>query len=369
MGMTYTGSGVDYGAMDPFKRMAQKAGRETARNVKRLGFSEMEWSRGESCYLMVDHNGGRCFAQVHEGLGTKNLIAEAMYETNPYGGYYHLIAQDTVAMGVNDMITLGAAPATITMHLAVGSNEWFSHKERVTDLVEGWRDACHMAHCTWSGGETPTLKGIIALHTMELSCSVFGVADHDDILGPGLIQHGDAIILLPSSGVHANGITLARDIAAKLPTGYWTYLSDNGQCFGNALLTPTTIYVSVMEKLLRTDIDLHYSVNITGHGWRKLMRASDPFAYVIEKIPDPQPVFQFISQMGEVVPKEMYGNFNMGAGFALYVREQHAELTLAVCERHGIRALHAGNIERSGKRTVVIRPLGIEYGDETLAIR
>ncbi len=118
--MTYSGVGVDYDAMDPFKRMAQLAARETAGNITRLNdgeFREFEASRGESAYLIEAAKS--YLAHVEEGLGTKNLVADAMYQLTGKS-YYDQIAQDCVAMIVNDMITVGALPLSVAMHLAVG---------------------------------------------------------------------------------------------------------------------------------------------------------------------------------------------------------------------------------------------------------
>ena len=155
--MTYAGSGVDYGALDPFKRRAQLAGRSTADVIRRLGVSEVEMSRGESAYLIETPES--YLAHVEEGLGTKNLVADAMYRLVPARSYYDHIAQDTVAMIVNDMVTLGALPLAVAMHLGVGSSDWFNDERRTGDLVDGWRKACQLARCAWGGGETPTLSG------------------------------------------------------------------------------------------------------------------------------------------------------------------------------------------------------------------
>ena len=142
--MTYVGVGVNYDAMDPFKRAAQKAGRETAHNIRRLNngeFQEVEASRGESAYLIEAAKS--YFAHVEEGLGTKNLVADAMYHLTGKS-YYDHIAHDTVAMIVNDMITLGALPLSTAMHLAVGDSNWFADENRSRDLIAGWKKACNM---------------------------------------------------------------------------------------------------------------------------------------------------------------------------------------------------------------------------------
>ena len=364
--MTYAGVGVDYEAMDPFKRLAQMSARQTAQTILRLGFSEVEMSRGESAYL-VDA-GDYYIAHVEEGLGTKNLVADVMYRLTGKT-YYDHIAQCTVAMIVNDMITLGALPLSVAMHLAVGSSEWFNDEKRCFDLIEGWKKACELARCTWGGGETPTLKEIVYPETVVLSGSAVGVVKPKTRLISGTnIRHGDAIVLLGSSGIHANGLTLAREIAKKLPEGYLTRLRD-GRFYGEALLDPTVIYVPVVEDCFNEGVDLHYAVNITGHGWRKLMRAPQPFTYLIENIPDPHPVFSFIKEQGPVDEKEAYGTLNMGAGFALYVSERDVEKILNIAPRFGISALRAGRIESSPEKRVVIQPLGLEYLGSTLGIR
>jgi phosphoribosylformylglycinamidine cyclo-ligase len=364
--MTYAGVGVDYEAMDPFKRLAQRAGRETAKNILRLGFSEVEMSRGESAYLM--DAGDHYVAHVEEGLGTKNLVADAMYRLTGES-YYDRIAQCTVAMIVNDMITLGALPLSVAMHLAVGVSSWFSDENRCNDLIDGWKKACDLARCTWGGGETPTLKDIVHPDTAVLSGSAVGVVKPKSRLIHAVnIQHGDAIVIIRSSGIHANGLTLAREIAGKLPNGYLTKLGD-GRLYGEALLDPTMIYVPLVEDCFHEGVDIHYAVNITGHGWRKLMRATQPFAYVIDHIPVPHPVFSFIQERGPVDDKEVYANLNMGAGFALYVRESDVRKVLAIAHSLGMSASRAGAIESSKVKRVIIHPLGLEYLGSTLGVR
>jgi phosphoribosylformylglycinamidine cyclo-ligase len=364
--MTYAGSGVDYGALDPFKRRAQLAGRSTADLIRRLGVSEVETSRGESAYLIETSDS--YLAHVEEGLGTKNLVADAMYRLVPTRSYYDHIAQDTVAMIVNDMITLGALPLAAAMHLGVGSSDWFSDERRTADLVDGWRQACQLARCAWGGGETPTLSGIVETSTVVLAGSAIGMVRPKGRLIRANIQHGDAIVLFESSGIHANGLTLARAIAERAPNGYLTPLSD-GRPYGDALLDPTHIYVGVIEDCVNSGVDVHYAVNITGHGWRKLMRAPDPFAYVVEAVPPPQPVFDFMQSVGCVDDTEAYGNLNMGAGFAIYVPEKDVPAVIEIAKTFPFSAFHAGHVEKSGAKRVVIAPRGLEYSAATLGVR
>lgn len=381
--MTYAGVGVDYDAMDPFKRMAQEAGRETAALIRRLHdgeFREFEASRGESAYLIEAAHS--YLAHVEEGLGTKNLVADAMQRLTGRSFYGHL-AQDTVAMIVNDMITVGALPLSVAMHLAVGDSAWFNDERRCRDLIEGWKRACVLAGCVWGGGETPTLKGVVVPETVVLSGSAMGlVKPKDRLISAENIRHGDAIILVESSGIHANGLTLARTIAEKLPEGYLTMLA-NGRSYGETLLDPTHVYVALIEECLNRGVRIHYAVNITGHGWRKLMRAPQPFRYVIETLPTQQLIFEFIQVHGPVSDEEAYGNLNMGAGFALYVPEEDVQTVADVAHSafdrflpggffqvaHRFDVLHAGHIEHSGEKELIIKPKGLTFTGRTLAVR
>ena len=164
--LTYAESGVNYDALDPFKRACQVAAASTAGNIARLGLTEVTASRGESAYLMEGPD--YYLAHVEEGLGTKNLVADAMQQlTGEY--YYDRIAQDTVAATVNDIITLGALPLSVAMHAGVGDSSWFQDKQRAAGLVAGWKRACDMARCVWGGGETPGLSGLRQRHKSKCS--------------------------------------------------------------------------------------------------------------------------------------------------------------------------------------------------------
>lgn len=367
--MTYSGAGVDYKILDHFKRMAQRAARETKENLKRFSFSEAEFSRGESAYLIETLDSYA--AHVEEGLGTKNLIADEMYRISGKSYYGH-IAQDSVAMIVNDMITLGALPISVAMHLAVSDSGWFNEKNKCRDFIQGWKKACILSRSSWGGGETAVLKGIIIPESAIISGSAIGIIKPKKRLIRANIKHGDAIILIESSGIHANGITLVRSIADKLPNGYLTKLPQ-GQTLGETLLDPTYIYVPLMEECLNRGINIHYAVNITGHGWRKLMRALEPFAYIIEYLPKQLPIFDFLQTHGPVDDMEAYGNFNMGAGFALYVSEKEVKKVFDALESlerpNRFGAIYAGHIEKSSEKKVIIRPKGLEYSSRTLGIR
>ncbi len=371
-------SGVDYDAMDPFKKACQLAALKTSDFPQRFGIEEVAESRGESAYVMRMPNGSY-LAHVEEGLGTKNKVAEALDELKKKGAvvskqqrnlnYWSAIAQDTVAMIVNDLVTVGALPVSVAMHLAVGSGDWFADEMRTGEIIAGWRHACMMAQCAWGGGETPTLSGIICPGTVLLSGSATGyINDPDNLISHRNIRDGDQIVIIRSSGIHANGLSAARKVAGQLPDGYLTELPD-GRLYGEALLTPTDIYVGLVEKLQTAGVAIHYAVNVTGHGWRKLMRAPEKFRYVITCIPASHPEFDLIQNINGANAKDMFATFNMGAGFALYVAEKDADAVKSIATRLGYTTVYAGHIEASDRRSVEILPMKIAYDESDLDIR
>jgi phosphoribosylformylglycinamidine cyclo-ligase len=364
--ITYASTGVDYDAMDPIKRRAQLKARETAANLLSLGYKEIEASRGESAYVWEESDKFGAF--VVEGLGTKNIIADAMRSIT--GKTYHEeIAQDDVAMIVNDIIVVGARPIVVNAYFAAGDSEWFSDEEKMEDLTEGFKNACNQAGAVWGGGESPTLTQIIAAGTADLAgASVGEIKPKDRLVLGDKLRSGDAILLLESSGMHSNGSSLVRKIADKLPDGYATLLSD-GKMFGEAALVPTHIYVQAIQDLFEAGIDIHYMVNITGHGWRKLMRAEKNLSYVIDEVPEPQPIFSFIQEHSGNDDKEMYGNFNMGAGFAVFIPQEDVENARKIIkEKRGLNSWQAGHVEE-GPRQVVIKPKDIVFEGKTLGVR
>ncbi len=365
--ITYASTGVNYDAMDPLKRLAQLRAGETSKNLERFGMREVEASRGESAFVW--DQGDSYGTKVIEGLGTKNLVAD---EVRKFTGktHYDAIAQDTVATIVNDITVVGAQPLVVDAHWATGSSDWFLDEVRVKDLIEGWVNACNMAGATWGGGETPTLIGIINPNTIELSGSAVGIVKPKErlTLKDDKLTEGDAILLVESSGIHANGLTLARIIASKLPKGYETKLPD-GKTYGESLLIPAHIYAPLIRDLFEAGIDIHYMVNITGHGWRKLMRAQRDFTYVIDNILSPQPVFRLIQEQSGNDNLEMYGNFNMGAGFAVFMPQKDVDLAQKIArDNHNLNTLNAGHVAK-GEKQVLIGPKNIFYKANTLGVR
>lgn len=425
MKMTVYGeSGVDYDLMDKFKIEAQETGRKTSGNLEYFNMAEVEESRGESAYL-IDRfpEYDEYLAHVNESLGTKSLVADAMYELNGAKRYYKNITKCAVAMIVNDIITPGAMPISISMNLAVGDSDWFKDEVRWQAIIDGWKEACDISGCSYGGGETAVLKnivfsklepqnsakrflknflgnGLFKTSPFVLSGSAIGIIKpRENILIGSKLRDGDAIILVESSGVQANGITLVRKMVEKrdsilkkighflfpnniklfgLPHSYETVM-DNGRIFGEALLDPTIIYAPLIRECFNREVVLHYASHITGHGWRKIMRAKQKFCYVIGKIPGIQgTIFEFLLEQLQrqnnleyhAALREAYAIFNMGAGFAIYAPEKEAVKIIQIAESFKMKAFYAGYIEKSEKeKKVIIEPLNMVFKEQDLKIR
>jgi phosphoribosylformylglycinamidine cyclo-ligase len=366
MSLSYESSGVRYGPLDAFKRACQKAALTTTDLLAGHGFKEPSTVRGESAYLI--EAGDHFLAHVEEGLGTKNLVADAV-QAESGRCFYRAIGIDTVATIANDLVTCGALPIAVAMHAAVGSAEWFADENRAEELVKGFAEGCRAAGAVWGGGETPALRGLVEPGAVILAGSAVGRISPKSLRIVGDVRDGDSILFLASSGVQTNGLTLCRKIAESLPERYSTRMGD-GMTLGEALLAPSTLYVAFVRECQRRGVRLNYAAHVTGHGWRKLMRLEEPFVYEITS-PRPIPeIFSFLMKSGPVAPREAYATFNMGIGFAVYVAPGAAGAAVEAARASGYDAWVAGRVRRDGNRKAVSIPsLGLEFEGDTLQVR
>jgi phosphoribosylformylglycinamidine cyclo-ligase len=221
---------------------------------------------------------------------------------------------------------------------------------------------------SWGGGETPGLVGVVNPNTIDLAASCTGVVsprEHLTLLDR--MTAGDAIVLLAASGIHANGVSLARKLAADSKDGYSAKLSD-GRLYGDALLDPTPLYSPMTEALYAAGVVPHYCANVTGHGWRKIMRHPGAFTYRFHMIPPVPPVLTYIQREAGMSDAQAYGTFNMGAGFALMVAAGDVAKTIAAARSVGIEAWEAGRVE-AGPKQVIIEPLKVTFAATDLDLR
>jgi phosphoribosylformylglycinamidine cyclo-ligase len=363
--ITYSESGVNYEELDPAKKLALSAAKSTGKNLANFGFPEIEGTRGEAAFVW--EQGKILMAAVTESLGTKNLVADEMRKITGRT-YYDVIGYDAVASILNDLTSVGAKPLVVHAFWAVGESAWFNDIERARDLVSGWQAACNDAEATWGGGETPSYNNIVIKETIGLGGSSVGIIKNKKrLLLDENLKIGDRILLLKSSGINANGLSLARAVAKKLDKGYATKLSD-GTLYGEAILQKTHIYAKLIQDLLDENINIHYISNITGHGMRKIMRARQKFSYVIEKIFDPQELFLFIQKNAGMTDEEIYGTYNMGQDYAIFIPKKDMEKALKIVKKNKFEGIDAGYIEK-GEKQVIIKPKKLIYSGETLDLR
>ncbi|HEY1449796.1 MAG TPA: AIR synthase related protein [Solirubrobacteraceae bacterium] len=361
---SYRDAGVDYDALDAGKRLAMAKALSTSSLLDARGGRALDASRGEPAFVFeLD---GRSFAFVVEGLGTKSIIARQVLERqgiNRFGD----VAYDTVAAILNDLCCVGALPLVVNAYFATGASEWYAEAERSAALLEGWRRACDDAGCAWGGGESPSLPGLLDERDIELAGAAVGVlpAGRAPILGQDLAP-GDEIVLVSSSGLHANGASLARLVAERLPDGYATALAD-GTTFGEALLAPSLMYSPLVAAVLQEKLPLSYVSHVTGHGLLKLMRPSRALTYRIERLPPTPPVLAFLVEHAGLAPHAAYSTFNMGSGFALYCAAGAGERLVELAHQHGLSALLAGHVEE-GPRRVIVEPVDVCFEDDELEL-
>ncbi len=363
--ITYSQVGDNYDTKDPVKKLAQSAARATGGNLKKHGYEEIADTRGESAYVWSQ--GNVLMASVVEGLGTKNLVADGMRKITGKT-YYDVIAHDTVATIINDLVTVGATPLVIHAYWAIEDNTWLQDEERIRDFIFGWKSACDIAGVSWGGGETPTLKGIVVPETVDLGGSAIGIIKNKkNLITDRKLEQGDRILLLKSNGINANGLSLARAVANKLPKGYAEKLVD-GSMYGEAILKKSNIYAKLMRDLFAQNIDIHYISNITGHGLRKIMRARQQFTYVLEKIIEPQELFLFIKKHAGLSDYDMYETYNMGMDYAIFIAEKDVKKAQEIVRKNGFESINAGYVEK-GERQVIIQPKKLVFKGETLNLR
>ncbi|MEA2147980.1 MAG: phosphoribosylformylglycinamidine cyclo-ligase [Solirubrobacteraceae bacterium] len=358
----YSSAGVDYEALDAGKRDALRLALGTSSLLQAHGAMPRDESRGEPAFVF--ELSGRAYGFVLEGLGTKSVIARQVHDELGYNAF-HDVAYDTVAAIVNDLICVGALPMVVNAYFATGASEWYARRDRHEALLTGWREACVDAGATWGGGESPSLPGLVAGDDIELAGAAIGaVPEHRrPVLGDDL-EPGDDIVFVASSGLHANGSSLARKVASELPQGYGTTLP-SGRAFGEALLDRSLIYAPLVRALLQSSTEIHYLSHITGHGMLKLMRPRRALGYEITRLPEVPEVLAFLVAHTAMSPSAAYSTFNMGAGFAVYCPSGQGAEVVALAEREGLSAHVAGTVT-DGPRRVVLSEIDVVFESDDM---
>jgi len=311
--LTYAASGVDIEASEA----------ATAALVEAVGSVEMGYAG------MLDI-GDRYLALATDGVGTKLLVAEAV-------GDYSTIGIDCIAMNVNDLVAAGIEPVAFVDYLAVEAPDDAVAEE----IGEGLAAGAEEAGVALVGGETAVMPEVIV--GLDLAGTCAGLAPKDAVFD-GVAEPGDALVGWPSSGIHSNGLTLAReaatrshDYAESFPDEFDT---DEDRTIGEVLLEPTRIYTHLLGPM--RDHGVRGAAHVTGGGWTNLERLGE-HRYVVSNPWPNQPVFEFIQSAGNVGDEEMHKTFNMGTGFVAALPPERAE-SLAARTDGGV----IGRVEEGG---------------------
>ena len=272
-----------------------------------------------------------------DGVGTKLKIAFLL-------GKHDTVGIDCVAMCVNDIVCSGAEPLFFLDYIACGKNV----PERIAEIVAGVAEGCVQAGAALIGGETAEMPGFYPEDEYDLAGFAVGIVDRERILDSSAMREGDALIALPSSGVHSNGFSLVRRVFEVEGGALERYEPELGRTLGEALLEPTRIYVKPVLALLRSARVSAIS-HITGGGfYENVPRALAPgFTARIEKAKlKTPPLFSLIARAGEIPERDMYNTFNMGVGMLAAVAAEDADAAVRCLRENGVEAYVCGEVAR-----------------------
>lgn len=271
-----------------------------------------------------------------DGVGTKLKLAHQMNRHDTVG-------IDLVAMCVNDVLCGGAEPLFFLDYLATGHLE----PEQLADVVTGIAEGCAQSGCALLGGETAEMPGFYQPQEYDLAGFCVGIVEKSKILDGTQVQVGDVAIALSSSGVHSNGFSLVRRIVEAKGYGWDTAVPALGKPLGDALLTPTQLYVKPIHAALKAGIAIHGMAHITGGGLpENLPRClgKGQSIQVNQGTWEVLPIFKWLQREGEVSDRDMFHTFNMGVGFVVLVPEAIAADTLAFFQAEGLAAYQIGSV-------------------------
>lgn len=271
-----------------------------------------------------------------DGVGTKLKIAFLMDKHDTVG-------QDCVAMCVNDIVCQGAVPLFFLDYIATGKVQ----AEKIADIVKGIADGCVLSECSLVGGETAEMPSFYDDDEYDMAGFAVGIADKSRIIDGSRVSEGDVLIGLPSSGIHSNGYSLVRKIFFdKMDMDVADYVEELGTTLGDALITPTKIYVKACKAVFGK-YDVHGVVHITGGGFYENIPRIIPQGLGAEieagtwEVPE---IFRYIKKCGNVEAKEMFSTFNMGVGMIMVVDQKDAEGVMALLQASGEKPSVIGKI-------------------------
>jgi phosphoribosylformylglycinamidine cyclo-ligase len=281
-----------------------------------------------------------------DGVGTKIKLAFLMDKHDTVG-------IDCVAMCVNDVVCAGGEPLFFLDYIACGKN----YPEKIATIVGGVAEGCKQAGAALIGGETAEHPGLMPEDEYDLAGFAVGVVDEKDLITGADIKAGDTLIGIASSGVHSNGFSLVRKVFEMTRESLDTYYEELGGTLGEALITPTRIYVKALESIRSAGVKIKGCSHITGGGFYENIPRMLPegVTAVIQKDSYPVlPIFKLLQAKGNLEEKMMYNTYNMGLGMVLAVDPADADKTLQALEAAGEKAYLIGEVI-SGSREVILK--------------
>jgi phosphoribosylformylglycinamidine cyclo-ligase len=331
-GLTYAAAGVDVAAGDRAVAMMRAAVEAThgPRVLGGLGGFAGLWSFDR------DRWQDPVLTSAADGVGTKVLVAQALDRHDTVG-------LDLVAMVVDDLVVVGAEPLFLLDYLAVGQLD----PERVAAVVAGVAEGCRLARCALLGGETAEHPDALPPDGYDLAGFAVGVAERERLLGPDRVQPSDVLLGLASTGLHANGFSLARRALVRAGVGYEQVLPELGGPVGEALLVPTRIYAPDLVDLLAEGVEVHAMCHVTGGGLPGNLPRSLPPGLTARVDPaswEPPVVFRVVQALGGVADEEMARATNLGVGMVLVLPPAAADHAAAFLAGRGIDAWVMGEV-------------------------
>jgi phosphoribosylformylglycinamidine cyclo-ligase len=341
--LSYQAAGVDSGQKD---QAMQLLGNWVERSFA-LRPAEVRLPLGYFANV-IDVGNGMGIALSTDGVGTKILVAEMLDR-------YDTVGIDCVAMNVNDVLCVGAEPLALLDYIAVQVPQ----PDLLENLAKGLYYGAELARITIPGGEIAQIREMIQGkrdgYAFDLVATCVGKVPLDNILIGTNIVEGDAVIGLASSGIHSNGMTLARRVFfERLGWAPDHYVQELGRTIGDELLEPTRIYVREVREMLDAGLRIKALAHITSTGFLNLSRAAAPAGYVLDQLPEPPPIFRLLQREGAIADEDMYFTYNMGIGFCIVLAPEDAGAAHAIARKHKAQSYTIGYTVQDPAKKVFI---------------
>jgi len=342
---TYFSAGVDTYSEDKAMPFIWKLFRTTLDYNKNL-VENIPLEDHYAAVIKLDND--KCVAIKTDGVGTKTFIAQLLDK-------YDTVGIDCIAMNVNDIICVGAKPTTFIDYLAMHKAD----QSLIEEIMMGLKRGAEIAEVSVVGGETAIMPEMVNSMKndkgFDLAGCALGIVNPTKIITGDKIKQGDILIGISSSGIHSNGLTLARKVLDAKKNVH-KYYDELGRSLGEELLEPSSIYVQDIMQMIAENIDLKVVAHVTSHGLNNLRRISTNFGYHIDYLPEPQPIFRMIQKEGKVSDSEMYKVFNMGIGICVVVPQEQIDKTIGIVEKCNKRGFVLGKAVRDQERKIVLGP-------------